>query len=182
MMPKVDGFAVLENLRSNPRTQCVPVIIISGKLLNYEDIQRLNHMKTIFLTKGILNETETIDFLSQIEGESKPLPQPTSVLIKQVLAFLHQNYSSPINRKDIAGAVGISENYLSYIFRQEVAISPWDYLNRFRIQKARELLVQTQDSITGIATRVGFNDPAYFSRVFRKSTGKSPQEFRQSTQ
>ena len=182
MMPKVDGFAVLENLRSNPRTQCVPVIIISGKLLNYEDIQRLNHMKTIFLTKGILNETETIDFLSRVEGESRPLPQPTSVLIKQVLAFLHQNYSSPINRKDIAGAVGVSENYLSYIFRHEVAISPWDYLNRFRIQKARELLVQTQDSITSIATRVGFNDPAYFSRVFRKSTRKSPQEFRQSTQ
>lgn len=182
MMPNVDGFTVLESIRTNPRTQCIPVIIISGKLLNYEDIQRLNYLKTVFMTKGILSTSEAIDFLGQIEGEPKPLPQPTSVLVKQVLAFLHQNYANPINRKDIAAAVGVSENYLSYIFRQEISIPPWDYLIRFRIQKAKELLVQTQESITGIATRVGFNDSAYFSRVFRKQSGVSPQEFRQQAQ
>jgi len=102
------------------------------------------------------------------------------MLIKQALGFLHQNYAQPINRKDVALAVGVNPNYLSQIFRQEVSISPLDYLNRLRIQKAKELLSQSQDTITKIATQVGFNDSAYFSRVFHKLTGQSPQEFRQS--
>jgi signal transduction histidine kinase/AraC-like DNA-binding protein/ABC-type sugar transport system substrate-binding protein len=179
IMPEVDGFTVLEWVRNEVRTQHIPVIVISGKLLNYEDIQRLNYYKTVFVTKGILTEDETIMFLGQIEGESRSLPQPTSLLIKQVLAFLHQNYSQPIKRRDIADAVGVSENYLSQIFRQEITISPWDYLNRYRIHKAKGMLSQTQDTITRIATQVGFNDSAYFSRVFRKLTGHSPHEFRQ---
>ena len=56
--------------------------------------------------------------------------------------------------------------------------SPWDYLNRFRIQQARELLFLSNETITQIATRVGFNDSAYFSRVFRKHTGQSPLDYR----
>jgi signal transduction histidine kinase/AraC-like DNA-binding protein/ABC-type sugar transport system substrate-binding protein/ActR/RegA family two-component response regulator len=179
MMPEVDGFTVLEHVRGDIRTQRIPVIVISGKLLTYEDIQRLNYYRTVFLTKGILDGEETTAFLSQVEEEARPLPQPTSMLIKQVLAFLHQNYARAINRKDIAEEVGVSENYLSQIFRQEMSISPWDYLNRLRVQKSKELLKQTQWSVTQIATMVGYNDSAYFSRVFHKITGQSPVDFRQ---
>ncbi len=181
MMPELDGFGVLEWVRNDPRTQRIPVIIISGKLLNYDDIQGLNYMKTTFLTKGLLNDGEAAALMEQVGTDARPLAQATSVLIKQVLAYLHQNYAHPINRKDIAGAVGVSENYLSQIFRQETNLSPWDYLNRFRIQKAKELLGQTEDTVTAIATRVGFNDSAYFSRVFHKLTGHSPQDFRKSS-
>jgi YesN/AraC family two-component response regulator len=180
VMPEVDGFKVLERVRADARTQRVPVVIVSGKLLNYEDIQRLNYYKTVFYTKEIFSPDETIGFISQLDGKVKPLPQPTSMLIKQVLAFLHQNYPQPINRKNIADAVGVSANYLSQIFRQEITISPWDYLNRLRIQKSKKLLLETQNSVTWIATQVGFNDSAYFSRVFHKLTGQSPLEYRQS--
>jgi AraC family L-rhamnose operon regulatory protein RhaS len=75
--------------------------------------------------------------------------------------------------------VGVSENYLSQIFRQETSISPLDYLNRFRISKAKQCLLKNDETITQIAVRVGYNDPAYFSRVFRKLAGCSPQAFRQ---
>jgi YesN/AraC family two-component response regulator len=60
-----------------------------------------------------------------------------------------------------------------------MSISPWDYLNRLRVQKSKELLKQTQWSVTQIATMVGYNDSAYFSRVFHKITGQSPVDFRQ---
>jgi len=106
------------------------------------------------------------------------LPQPTSFLFKHALAFLHQNFSKPLNRRDIADAVGISKSYLSDIFRQELGISPWDCLYRFRIQKAKVLLRNTGESITSIAAQTGFEDSAYFSRVFRKHVGMSPQEYR----
>ncbi len=178
MMPEMDGFAVLEAIRGDARTQHIPVIVISGKLLSYDDVQRLDCLHTTVFTKGILNEGETLALLDQAEEPANPLSHPTSALVKQVLAYLHQNYTQPVTRKDIAAVVGVSENYLSQIFRQEMTLSPWDYLNRFRIQQAKELLSVSDETITKIAMRVGFNDSAYFSRVFRKHTGQSPLEFR----
>lgn len=180
LMPGVDGFDVLESVRGNTRTHGVPVIIISGKLLNFEDIQRLNHFKTLFATKDILSARETADFLDQLTGETEMLAQPTSMLIKQALGYLHQNFAQPIKRKDVAGAVGVNPNYLNRIFRQEMKLSPLDYLNRLRIRKAKELLCHSQETVTNIATQVGFDDAAYFSRVFHRVTGQSPQQFRQS--
>lgn len=180
MMPEVDGFDVLESVRGNARTRNVPVIIISGKLLNYEDIQRLNHFKTVFASKDVLTERETADLLYQLTDDSTLHPLPTSKLIKQALGFLHQNFDHPIKRQDIASAVGVNPNYLNRIFRQEMRLSPLEYLNRLRIRKAKELLSQTQDTVTRIASQVGFDDAAYFSRVFHRLTGKSPQQFRQS--
>ncbi len=182
LMPEVDGFTVLERVRGDLRTQHIPVVIISGKLLNYDDIQRLNYFKTIFYTKDLFSPEETIDFISQLEGDGPPLPQPVSLLVKQSLAYLHQHYGEPISRKEIADAVGVSENHLSKIFRQEISISPWDYLTRLRIHKAKELLLHTADTVTHIASQVGYSDSAYFSRVFNRLMGQSPVEFRQSRQ
>jgi YesN/AraC family two-component response regulator len=181
LMPGVDGFAGLEQVRSDSRNRNVPVVIVSGKLLTFEDIQRLNHSKSVLLPKGFFNPAETAAFLEQVQVEAIPLPQPTSQLVKQSLAFMHQHYAEPLSRKELADAIGISENYLSQIFHQEMTISPWDYLNRFRIQKAKSLLLNSTDKVTVIATKVGFNDSAYFSRVFRKITGIAPQEFRHTS-
>lgn len=180
MMPEMNGFEVLSWIRAEPRTQCIPVLVVSGRLLDYGDIQRLNYFKTAFLTKDILSQDETLTLLKKLEEEDWPMPQPTSLLVKQALVYIHQNYTLPISRKNIAEAVGVSENYISQIFRQEAGLSPWDYLNRYRIHKAKELLMQSDDSVTHIALKVGFNDPAYFSRVFHKITGNSPLEFRQT--
>jgi YesN/AraC family two-component response regulator len=178
VMPDIDGFTVLQAIRQNPSTQHIPVIIYSGKLLTSEDIQRLNHQKTVLLTKGILTDGEIDTFLKASDTDITPLPLATSLLTKQVLAYLHQNYAQPVSRKDVASAVCVSENYLSQIFREEMRISPWDYLARLRIEKAKELLSSKDESVTSIATQVGFNDSAYFSRVFGKLTGMSPKEWR----
>jgi len=104
----------------------------------------------------------------------------TSALVKQAVAYFHQNYSRPISRWEIAEAVGVSEDYLSRVFNRELNISPWDYLNRYRILHAKHSLLNTTENIGVIARQVGFKDQAYFSRVFHRITGKSPQAFRDS--
>ena len=76
----------------------------------------------------------------------------------------------------------MSENYFSRLFNQELGLSPWDYLYRFRVSQAKALLRRTDSGIKSIAGQVGFKDPKYFSRVFRKLTGLSPSEFRNRPQ
>jgi YesN/AraC family two-component response regulator len=61
----------------------------------------------------------------------------------------------------------------------DTGISLWDYLNRFRIQKAKELLLLTDESITRIATDVGYEDVGYFGRVFHEIVEASPRAYRQ---
>jgi transcriptional regulator GlxA family with amidase domain len=87
--------------------------------------------------------------------------------------------STAVSRWEIAEAVGVSEDYLSRVFARELGISPWDYLNRYRILQAKHLLADTTESVGSIARQVGFKDQAYFSRVFHKVTRMSPQEFRE---
>lgn len=178
VMPKMDGFTFLEKVRTNPATRQVPVLIMSGKLLTYEDLKKLDYAKTTFHLKGILSPDEAVTCLQKSFDSQNYLPQPTSILVKQVLVFLHQNYGSNFSRKDVADSVKVSENYLTTIFRQELDMTPWDCLNRIRVQKAKELLSGSSETMTSVAYKVGFDDPAYFSRVFRKYAGQSPQAFR----
>jgi signal transduction histidine kinase/AraC-like DNA-binding protein/DNA-binding LacI/PurR family transcriptional regulator len=179
VMPRMDGFAVLDALRSDSRTSRVPVIVLSGKLLTLDDVARLNFSHVVFHSKGLLSSEEIVHVLQQtVVGDTK-LGQPTSRLVKQALAYMHQNFSRALTRGELAEMVGVSENYLNQIFHHEVGLSPLDCLNRLRILKARERLRSTGDTITQVAASVGIDDPAYFSRVFRKVTGISPQAFRQ---
>jgi AraC-like DNA-binding protein/DNA-binding response OmpR family regulator len=180
MMPGMDGFDVLDWMRANEQTRRVPVLILSSRLLNFEDVKRIEqHALVTLQSKGILSENEMVASLHRAIFGSDALPQHTSVLVKRAVVYFHQNYSRPLSRWEVAEAIGASEDYLSRVFHQEMNISPWEYLNRYRILQARELLRCTGDNIKTVAHRVGFTDPAYFSRVFRKVVGTSPSVYRE---
>jgi len=180
MMPEMDGFDVLDRMRADPRTQTVPVVVLTSKVLNRDDIRRIErHTRVVVQSKGILTDDEIVAALHRSLFGAEALPPQTSALVKCAVAYLHQNYARSLARWEIAEAVGVSENYLSRVFDQELGLSPWDYLNRFRVSQAKELFRRTQDSVKSIASQVGFKDQKYFSRVFRKLTGLSPNEFRE---
>ena len=180
MMPGIDGFEVLDWMRANQRLRQVPVLILTNRTLTAEDVRRLEqHARVNIQSKGILQNDEVAALMQQILADSETLPAYTSALVKRTVAYFQQNYHRPLSRKEVAQAIGMSENYLSQIFRQELGISPWEYLNRYRIKQARELLTQTEDSITSITLQVGFDDPSYFGRVFHKITGMSPRGYRE---
>ena len=182
MMPGLDGFEVLDRMRADPRTRRVPVVILSGRLLNLEDVKRLEkHALVTLQSKGILSETEIVSTLHRALFDDDALPPQTSALVKRAVAYLHQNYNRPLARWEIANAVGASEDYLTRVFHRELGLSPWDYLNRYRVEQAKQLLRRTNSTIGIIASQVGFKDPLYFSRVFRKVTGLSPSAFRKSS-
>jgi YesN/AraC family two-component response regulator len=181
VMPNLSGADVLDRMRADANLRQVPVLILSNKVLSLEDVKRIeSHAQVILQSKGIWSDTETIAAMNRAIFGIDSLPAHTSGLVKQAIVYLHQNYTRPISRWEIAEAVGVSEDYLSRVFNRELNISPWDYLNRYRVLQSKHLLLRTTDSIGAIARQVGFKDQAYFSRVFHKVTGSSPQAFRDS--
>jgi len=98
----------------------------------------------------------------------------------KVRAFVAEHYATPLTREQIAAALGVTPTYVSRVFRQHYGGSLWDYVNAYRVARARDLLEHSDLTVTEVAFTVGFNDPAYFSRVFRKETGKSPLTYRSS--
>jgi AraC-like DNA-binding protein len=181
IMPKLSGVDVLDQMRADPNLRQVPVIILSNKMLSLEDVKRIeSHTLVKLQSKGIWSEEETITALNRSMLGTDALSAQTSAAVKQATAFIHQNFTHLISRWEIAQAVGVSEDYLSRVFNRELNISPWDYLNRYRVLQSKYLLLHTTDTIGVIAHQVGFKDQAYFSRVFRKVTGMSPQGFRET--
>jgi AraC-like DNA-binding protein len=182
VMPEMDGFSVLDWIRGNDTTHNVPVIIMSNRLLTREDINRLeNHAQVTLQTKGLLNKDEIAQQLFRTLFSTDTLPAYTSLLVKRVIGYMHQNYMCDFSRTALADEIGVSEDYLSRVFCREMGISPWDYLRRYRIFHAKVDLNRTSKSIESIAHQVGFSDPAYFSRVFRQVTGVSPRIYRNET-
>jgi len=178
LMPDVDGFAVLEHLRASPHTHHVPVLVLSGQMLSAKDVERLDHAHVTWHSKGMLSNDEMIVSMQQAL-HSNGITQQTSTLVKRAVAYIQQHHARSLSRQDIACAVGISQNYLSDIFQREMGMSLWEYVCRYRIKRAKSLLRNTNENITAVAAQVGFEDPAYFSRVFRKQVGCSPQRYRE---
>jgi YesN/AraC family two-component response regulator len=79
----------------------------------------------------------------------------------------------------LANECHLSQNYLSDLLSKKTGRSAKEHINDFLIEKAKHLLLSSTDSISGIAYSLGFNYPHYFGRLFKKKTGKTPQEFRQ---
>jgi two-component system response regulator YesN len=78
----------------------------------------------------------------------------------------------------VASEVSLSASHFSVVFSQEAGQTFKEYLTEIRINKAKELLRMTSLRSADIAFQVGYNDPHYFSSVFKKNTGLSPIEFR----
>jgi signal transduction histidine kinase/ABC-type sugar transport system substrate-binding protein/AraC-like DNA-binding protein len=178
MLPEVDGFGVLEALRATPRGATVPVLVLSGRALSADDIRRLGEARVIFQTKDVLAEDELAEALRRTLDRDEPLAAHTSALVKRAIGFIQQHYDEPLSRQAIADAVGVSKDYLGRIFHQELGLSPWEYLIRYRVLRAKELLQTTSYSVAEIATRVGFDSATYFSHIFHREAGCSPRAFR----
>ncbi|QFU92154.1 substrate-binding domain-containing protein [Amycolatopsis sp. YIM 10] len=172
----MDAFDVLERLHGDARLSDLPALVLSGDELTYDDVRRAApHARTVLLGKGILSDAETITLLRRLLDPKRP---PNRQEVQRAVVYLHQNYQHQITRRQVAKAAEMSEDYLSRRFHRELCVSPWEYLTRLRIARAKERLQETDDSIQAIARQVGFHDRAYFSRIFRKHTGVPPQSFR----
>ena len=97
---------------------------------------------------------------------------------RQGADFLQRNYSRNVGVEETARTCGVSRSCLYRAFQAEFRCSPSDYLTRFRIQRACQLLCHSTLSVSAVAVSAGFADPFYFSRAFRREVGCSPSAYR----
>jgi YesN/AraC family two-component response regulator len=180
MMPELDGFGVLQAMRSQEGTRTIPVVVLTGQVLTEKEMARLNLGVATVLSKGVFSLEETLTHVDAALERSRELSAEAQRLVRQAMAYIHEHYADQISRTELAQHVALSEDYLTFCFRKELGVTPITYLNRFRVNQAKELLAHTDKSITEIALDVGYSDSSYFSRVFRREAGLSPTDYRQS--
>lgn len=103
-------------------------------------------------------------------------PSGMNRVLQKAVGYLRLHYASDVTMADVAAHTGVSGRYLRKIFSQEFHLSPLGYLQRIRIDKAVELLKNTDLSVKEVAYLCGYHSSQYFSRVFRQYAGVRPQE------
>ncbi|MCX7708442.1 MAG: response regulator [Clostridia bacterium] len=102
----------------------------------------------------------------------------SGALIDKVCEFIKQNYTRELSLEEAAGIVGLSNFYFSKMFKQYKNVNFVDYIAEVRINKSKELLKDPSINIKDIGELVGYNDPNYFTRVFKRTEGLTPTEYR----
>lgn len=184
-MPGQDGIAMLQN------TSFSAAIILTGHsdfayaqqairlgvrdyILKPIDDEEL-YASLASLSDALLAERSTPSMNSQVLRQ--PEHDKQEYYIQSAVEFIEQQYSSDISLRETAEVIGISENYLSRLFREKTGYSFLEYIRNHRLRCALELMQDQSLRINEIAHMTGFNDMSYFARVFRKNIGMSPRDY-----
>jgi two-component system response regulator YesN len=102
-------------------------------------------------------------------------------IMQTVLNYIEKKYEKGITLEEAADYVHLSSNYLSRLFKKEMNVNFIDYVMKRKMDRAKELLDGTDLPVINIAMQLSYDEPNYFSRVFKKVTGMTPSEYRESS-
>lgn len=179
------GYRVDRILEQMGFTKDCPVLDVHNTTGLFQRILSIMHMHRISMSNEMFRTSELLRFFGLVmenrENEHPEVRTYSSDAYAQVaMKYLNDNYMKKIKISDLANTIGIERSYLSHIFCEAYEKSPQQYLMQIRMEKARELLQETELRISEVASRVGYPDALAFSRTFRKEHGQSPSEFRES--
>jgi AraC-like DNA-binding protein len=100
--------------------------------------------------------------------------------IKQCMEYIKTHYAETLEREKLAELASLSTNYFSIIFKKVAGYTPTQYITKIRLDKAKQLLQNSNMTVSEVAREVGFQDPLYFGRVFSSYTGSPPKEFKKA--
>ncbi|OUS76766.1 hypothetical protein B1748_09220 [Paenibacillus sp. MY03] len=139
---------------------------LGGPLLNNELEERVGLLLDFYMR--IIDESEA----GKIENRK------TEAVVASITQYIELHFAKDIYLETIADEIGLSAKYISRMFKESTGVTISDYINGFRMDKAKQLLVNTDMKITDIAEQVGINSRTTFLRVFKKHEGLSPTDYR----
>ncbi len=154
----------------------VSIDVMLEKNLNYVNkVMRINNQEDLCAwISTALNEFIELVYSSQ---DARKVSQ-----IRPAINYIDANYNKPITLADVARASHLSVSRLAHIFKEQMGITIIDYLTSVRIERAKQLLLATDQNCTEICFEVGYNNQSYFTRSFKGFVGMTPREFRTKNQ
>ena len=139
-----------------------------------------SHPDTEFQTRNLLSEIWLLllEVIRNTDSSSFQGGSKNQDRILTMIAFIQENYTQKLTLEDIADSAAVSTRECLRCFQSSIHQSPMDYLISYRIQVAKKMLETTDHSITEIALRCGFNSNSYFTKIFHRTCGKTPNAFR----
>ncbi|GAA5225293.1 two-component regulator propeller domain-containing protein [Membranihabitans marinus] len=195
MMPKMDGLQFCASIRENLLTCHIPVIILTARAMQHEVIDGYDKGVDQYLTKpfsseellvrikNLLDQRKLLKNLFQSQNDEflpdREISQKEKEFQTQILELLEENLSNPdFSANEFCKVFFMSERQMRRKINAEFNMTPNQLIRNFRLHKARELLRNTNSSITEICFAVGFNELTYFSKRYKEFYGHSPSEVR----
>jgi len=194
MMPEIDGLELCARVKSDIATSHIPVILLTSKAGVKDHIEGFESGADAYIPKpfnisilesriqNILKNRNNLRklFIERVVPEPKKLTSNTidEKFLKNAIKIVNDNFHRPEFTVEIfASEMNASRSLLHKKLVAIVGNSPIDFITSIRMKKAVSLLLNSSDNINEVAYKVGFNDPKYFSRCFKKHYGKTPTEF-----
>ena len=167
------------------RLKCLELVFLAEHAI-YEKIGKIKDLKT---RSGYFMELMGYSSVSEMRlwftGEIKKTAysishkkeENTKSAVIKAKAFINENYMKELSLDEVSKEVNISSYYFSKVFKEETGENFIDYLTKRRIEAAKKFLKTTNKSMKEISLIVGYSDPNYFSRNFKKITGKTPTDY-----
>ncbi|CAG7624658.1 AraC family transcriptional regulator [Paenibacillus allorhizosphaerae] len=129
--------------------------------------------------QGILYRflSEVIDTACK-ETEPRADVNYSELYVRKAIEYIEINFSHKVSIAELADYIGVDRKYLSALFKKKLSLSPQAFLLQFRMNKAGELMRNSNLTIADISRSVGYSDPLLFSKMFKKMTGLSPKTYR----
>lgn len=195
-MPVMDGFALTQRIKSDPRTSHIPLILLTAKEAIDNQLTGLQTGADDYLTKPfhpILLQARVRNLLMlreklkakyhqfvTLQPQAQELDHPDEKFLNQLMTVLDTHLQdAEFNVTSLVGEMGMSRPVLFRKVKMLTGLSVIDLLRTTRLKKAELLLKQRKASVAEIAFAVGFSDPKYFSRAFRAQFGLTPTEYSQ---
>lgn len=182
--------SVFETKYLNPIVQNRNLDMVAFRGTNTHQRQILNKLRqlgqlqkepdTEFQTRNLLSEIWLL-LLGEIKNSNPNIYHPQQKnqdRILTMISFIQENFAEKLTLEDIADSAAVSTRECLRCFKSSIRQSPMDYLIEYRIRTAKKMLETTDLSITEIALRCGFNSNSYFTKLFHRICGKTPNAYR----
>lgn len=188
-MPKMDGIEMLRRLREAGNNAFVIILTAYDSFSYAQSALRLGAVD--FLLKPF-HDGELEQAVQALRRRMEPSQGGPAIpglkkgdkskYVLQAMSYIGEHYDNPnITVAEIAQSIGISEGHLSHTFKKETDYTLLNYLTRYRIHKAMELLRDCRVKVYEVAQQVGYKDITYFSATFKKVVGISPSEYQDTS-
>lgn len=147
---------------------------VDSKTKNKLNLETTKNIMEKYTPKGI--EYELAEFYRQLAKLAGATDSGSHRLIQQVNHFIKENYALPIKLNEIADFLHVNSSYLSRLYKKETGEPLITYLNKYRVKKAKELLQSGNYLVSEVGEMVGIDNPSYFTKVFTKYEGVSPNQ------